>query len=206
ALSLAEQQRRTRSARGRARSAPCTAAPHMLPSTLITGSAPAMLKFSWLNPTPHTIAVYASPSPSPATTQYSLTGGRYPPLPAPVFHRLDRASFALAHIQSFQASAAPFSGNSHFAPEGLSCRPGRQERPGPNISTDLPLSAYSDPGARTLARSLGWAGGSGPKKRRNRTLSFIVQSSIEQKAEYASRLVKKLSVFLNVSQEYPLPR
>src|SRR5208337_3191988 len=165
---------------GRA-TAPRISAPHMLPSTSITASAPAMLKFSWLNPTPHTIAVYASPSPSPATTQYSLTGGRYPPLPAPVFHRLGRASFALAHNQSFQASAAPFSGDSHFAPEGLSCRPGKQERPGPNISTDLPLSALRGPWRAHLGSLVGWAGGSGRKNRRNRTLGFIVQSSLEQK-------------------------
>jgi hypothetical protein len=37
--------------------------------------------------------VYASPWSSPPTTQHSLPGGRYP-LPGPVFHRLDRASFA----------------------------------------------------------------------------------------------------------------
>jgi hypothetical protein len=68
-----------------------------------------MLKISWLNPTPHTIAVYASPPPSLATTQHSLAGGRYP-LPAPVFHRQDRASFAWRTIQSFQPFAAPFPG------------------------------------------------------------------------------------------------
>jgi len=42
---------------------------------------------------PHTIAVYASPQSSPSAPQHSLPGGRYP-LPEPVFHRLDRASFA----------------------------------------------------------------------------------------------------------------
>ena len=47
----------------------------------------------WLNPTPQTITVYASPWSSPSTTQHSLPGGRYP-LPGPDFHRLDRASFA----------------------------------------------------------------------------------------------------------------
>ena len=41
-----------------------------------------MLKISRLNPAPRTIAVYASPSPSPVTTQHSLAGGRYL-LPAP---------------------------------------------------------------------------------------------------------------------------
>jgi len=37
--------------------------------------------------------VYASPRSSPSATQHLLPGGRYP-LPGPVFHRLDRASFA----------------------------------------------------------------------------------------------------------------
>jgi len=77
---------------GRA-TAPCMTAPHISPSTNCTGSAPATYKITWLNPTPHTIAVYASPLPSPAAAQHSLAGGRYP-LPAPDFHRLDRASFA----------------------------------------------------------------------------------------------------------------
>ena len=76
---------------GRA-TAPRMLVPHMLSSTFVTGSTPADLFISWLNPTPHTIAVYASRPPSPATTQHSLAGGRYP-LPAPDFHRQDRTSF-----------------------------------------------------------------------------------------------------------------
>src|SRR6476620_7449349 len=43
-------------------------------------------------PTPHKIAVYASPWSSPSTPQHSLPGGRYP-LPGPDFHRLEHASF-----------------------------------------------------------------------------------------------------------------
>jgi hypothetical protein len=65
----------------------------MLPSTDTTASAPALSFISWLDPTPHKIAVYASPWSSPSTTQHSLPGGRYP-LPGPDFHRLDHASFA----------------------------------------------------------------------------------------------------------------
>ena len=65
----------------------------MLPSTLLTVSASAELWFSRLNSTPHTITVYASQPPSPATTQHSLPGARYG-LPGPDFHRLDHASFA----------------------------------------------------------------------------------------------------------------
>jgi hypothetical protein len=75
---------------GRA-SAPRIAGPHMLPSTLLTGSASADFWLSRLNSTPHRIVVYASQPPSPTTTQHSLPGARYG-LPGPVFHRQDRAS------------------------------------------------------------------------------------------------------------------
>src|SRR6516225_10117004 len=51
---------------------------------------------SWLNPTPHAIAVYASHPTSPLATQHSLPSGRYSLL-GPDFHRLDRTSFVLAH-------------------------------------------------------------------------------------------------------------
>src|SRR5712672_381089 len=83
---------------GRA-SAPRITGPHMLPSTLLTVSASAELWFSRLNSTPHTITVYASQPPSPATTQHSLPGARYG-LPGPDFHRQDHASSCLAHKQS----------------------------------------------------------------------------------------------------------
>src|SRR5215467_5986992 len=52
-----------------------------------------MSDLSWLNPTPHAIAVYASQPLSPAAAQHSLPSGRYSLL-GPDFHRLDRASFA----------------------------------------------------------------------------------------------------------------
>jgi hypothetical protein len=48
----------------------------MLPSTLLTASASAISWISWLNSTPHTIAVYASQPTSPPTTQHSLPGAR----------------------------------------------------------------------------------------------------------------------------------
>jgi hypothetical protein len=73
----------------------------MLPSTLLTGSASAVFWLSRLNSTPHTIAVYASHPPSPATTQHSLAGARYG-LPAPVSHRLENAS--LPGAQAIQTS------------------------------------------------------------------------------------------------------
>ena len=52
-----------------------------------------MSDLSWLNPTPHAIAVYASRPLSPVATQHSLPSGRYSLL-GPDFHRLDRTSFA----------------------------------------------------------------------------------------------------------------
>src|SRR6516165_3059440 len=55
-----------------------------------------MSDLSWLNPTPHAIAVYASRPLSPVATQHSLPSGRYPLL-GPDFHRLDRTSLRLAH-------------------------------------------------------------------------------------------------------------
>src|SRR5947208_11457413 len=51
---------------------------------------------SWLNPTPHAIAVYASSPLSPVATQHSLPSGCYSLL-GPDFHRLDRTSLRLAH-------------------------------------------------------------------------------------------------------------
>src|SRR5215831_7968722 len=78
-----------------------------------------MSNLSWLNPTPHAIAVYASQPPSPVATQHSLPSGRYPLL-GPDFHRLDRTSFSwrthsmtslvLSVANAFSATAA-FSGD-----------------------------------------------------------------------------------------------
>src|SRR5215831_8866507 len=73
------------------------AVPHMLPSSEWKLSAPATSDLSWLNPTPHAIAVYASRSLSPVATQHSLPSGRYSLL-GPDFPRLDRTSFRLAHL------------------------------------------------------------------------------------------------------------
>src|SRR5881396_2521426 len=64
-----------------------------------------MSDLSWLNPTPHTIAVYASRPLSPAATQHSLPSGRYPLL-GPDFRRLDRTSLRLAHSFNHLISAA----------------------------------------------------------------------------------------------------
>src|SRR6266581_6866276 len=74
-----------------------------------------MSDLSWLNPTPHTIAVYASSPLSPAATQHSLPSGRYPLL-GPDFHRLDRTSLRLAHSLDHLVGA-----RRHFEPEGLGC-------------------------------------------------------------------------------------
>src|SRR5208283_3330973 len=103
-------------------------APHVWPSTKNTGSAPATFRISWLNPTPHTIAVYASPLPSPAAPQHSLAGGRYP-LPAPDFHRLDRTSFAWRTLRTCYFPVICISAPCIYAQpagiERLSCRSGR---------------------------------------------------------------------------------
>jgi hypothetical protein len=54
---------------------PRVAVPRVSPSTFCTASAPTLSSLSWLIPTPHTIAVDASCSPSPTTTQHSLPSG-----------------------------------------------------------------------------------------------------------------------------------
>ena len=69
-----------------------------------------MYDLSWLNPTPHAIAVYASQPPSPVATQHSLPSGRYSLL-GPDFHRLDRTSFAWrTHSITSSASVSSLSG------------------------------------------------------------------------------------------------
>src|SRR5882762_1480984 len=69
-----------------------------------------MSDLSWLNPTPHAIAVYASRPPSPVATQHSLPSGRYSLL-GPDFHRLDRTSFAWrTHSITSSARASRLSG------------------------------------------------------------------------------------------------
>src|SRR5216683_4443181 len=71
-----------------------------------------MYDLSWLNPTPHAIAVYASQPLSPVATQHSLPSGRYSLL-GPDFHRLDRTSFAWrTYSITTSASASSFAGMS----------------------------------------------------------------------------------------------
>ena len=70
------------------------------------------INLSKLNPTPHAIAVYASQQLSPAATQHSLPSGRYSLL-GPVFHRLDRTSFAWrTHSMTSSARASSDGGTS----------------------------------------------------------------------------------------------
>src|SRR5580704_4513306 len=69
-----------------------------------------MSNLSWLNPTPHAIAVYASQPPSPVATQHSLPSGRYSLL-GPDLHRLDRTSFAWrTHSMTSSARASTAAG------------------------------------------------------------------------------------------------
>src|SRR5256885_5064883 len=67
---------------------------------------------SWLNPTPHAIAVYASQPLSPVAPQHSLPSGRYSLL-GPDFHRLDRTSFTWrTHSITSSAVASSVGGTS----------------------------------------------------------------------------------------------
>src|SRR6188768_1837472 len=71
-----------------------------------------MSDLSWLNPTLHAIAVYASRPLSPVATQHSLPSGRYSLL-GPDFHRQDRASFAWrTHSITSSARASSVGGTS----------------------------------------------------------------------------------------------
>src|SRR5437867_7146947 len=78
-----------------------------------------MSDLSWLNPTPHTIAVYASSPLSPAATQHSLPSGRYSLL-GPDFHRLDRTSLRLAHLFDHLIGAQHERGR-NFMPDRVRC-------------------------------------------------------------------------------------
>src|SRR6202022_679826 len=63
-----------------------------------------MSDLSWLNPTPHAIAVYASQPLSPVATQHSLPSGRYA-LPGPDLHRLIAPALPGAFPHSITSSA-----------------------------------------------------------------------------------------------------
>src|SRR5512132_1805396 len=76
-----------------------------------------MSDLSWLNPTPHAIAVYASQPTSPLTTQHSLPSGRYSLL-GPDFHRPDRTSFAW-RTHSITSSARASSVGGIFRPSAF---------------------------------------------------------------------------------------
>ena len=123
---------------------PRIAAPHILPSTCLTVSAPATLRISWLNPTPHMLVVYASPWSSPPTPQHSLPGGRYS-LPGPDFHRLERASFPGAPDTS-SPPCLP-----RLLPAGASCRVGLSPTGKRRLGTAHGLARTLLPFAATVA-------------------------------------------------------
>src|SRR5262249_42436848 len=101
-----------------------------------------MSDLSWLNPTPHAIAVYASQPTSPLTTQHSLPSGRYSLL-GPDFHRLDRTSFAW-RTHSITSSARPSNGSGTVMPSALAVLRFR------NISTFVDCCTGSSPGLSPL--------------------------------------------------------
>ena len=119
---------------------PCLAVPAQIAFGIIDDLGLCNIAISWLNPTPHTIAVYASSWPSPNTTQHSLPGRRYP-LPEPDFHRLDHASFPGAPMVARPAARAPV-----VNWRQLSC----------------PLAAWS---RRTCILSLAWVISAAPSRR-----------------------------------------
>jgi hypothetical protein len=63
-----------------------------------------MSNLSWLNLTPHAIAVYASQPLSPVATQHSLPS-RTLPFTWAGLHRLDRTSLRLAHLFDYLVGA-----------------------------------------------------------------------------------------------------
>src|SRR4029079_14363254 len=82
-----------------------------------------MSDLSWLNPTPHAIAVYASRPLSPGATQHSLPNGRYSLL-GPDLHRLDRTSLRLAHSFDHLVGAGEQRGrNGAAAADHARCHP-----------------------------------------------------------------------------------
>src|SRR5262245_8036822 len=163
---------------GRA-SAPRITVPALLPSSELKPSAPAMSDLSWLNPTPHAIAVYASQPTSPLTTQHSLPSGRYSLL-GPDFHRLDRTSFAWrthsitssARASSVGRTSRPSVFCGQCGPWPSNSPPGRcvvPSNPGlaascgtPQCGTVPPDRARKGPSARRSAAS-GWTAAPAPQ-------------------------------------------
>src|SRR5258708_15013808 len=94
---------------GRA-SAPRVTVPHMLPSTEPTVSAPTMLCLSWLIPTPHMTAMYASRPPSPTAAQHSLPAGPLRPYLGRTFTASTAPAWprALVHTFTPDRSHQPF--------------------------------------------------------------------------------------------------
>jgi hypothetical protein len=76
---------------GRA-TAPRIAVPHILPSTFLTASAPALLSISWLDRHPMQSLCTLRGRRCRRLTQHSLPGALLG-LPGPIFHRLDYTSF-----------------------------------------------------------------------------------------------------------------
>ena len=109
----------------------------MLPSTIMSVSASAVLWLSKLNPTPHQIAVYASQPPSPTPTQHSLPGGPLRPYPCRSFTGWNRQlllthhkrhSVKLRHVTEVLDAVEKLSAGAIFRRLGWSTRIGSRGR------------------------------------------------------------------------------
>ena len=175
--------------------------PHMLPSTLLNGSAPTIFWLSRLNSPPHAIVVYASQPPSPTTTQHSLPGVRYD-LPGPDFHRLDSASLPVAQaIQSYVTQpldcfvTSPRNDRSgaagaiqEISPRRLTTGPSSQSRPG-RLHWCRAVRAAPSPcrSRRPAERSLG---ARRPRRRRQRHREKAAISGTRYQLQELSTLAK----------------
>src|SRR4051794_28202594 len=121
----------------------------MLPSAIAPASAPATSRFSWLNPAPHTIAVYASPWSSPSTAQHSLPGGRYPLPVSPAGPRQLRLAhrYSFIVVDSHHLLLAGLPGAHRNSPHAWAFRPIAQFRPGfgETIAARQPALAETQP-------------------------------------------------------------
>jgi hypothetical protein len=98
---------------------PRVTALHMLRSTMKKVSAPANSSISWLNPTPHATAVYASCSASPPPHATLASRRLATALPGPDLHRLIAPALPGAFLHSITSSARASSVGGTSRPSAL---------------------------------------------------------------------------------------